>query len=150
MAWFMPANAQSNKLSWLPIHPKYKDLNVDVLKNLGRSHSKFCEALEELRRLGTFNSWAFKWKPFHSGSQRMRFSWFFFTTPHSQSTFQWDWLISKMLNKSALQNIKGKSILTCQRLDVQLSYLFFACFFFFSFIFLLLFSFSMNGTKSFN
>lgn len=146
MAWFlMPANVQSDELSWLPIHPNYKDLNVDVLKNVELIHSKFCEALVELRRLGTFNSWPFRWKPFHSGSQRMRFSSFFFTTLDCvQSTFQWDWLISKMLNKSALQNIKGKRILTCQRLDVQLSYLFF------SFIFLLLFSFSMNGTKSFN
>lgn len=39
----MPANVPSDKNPWLPIHPNYKDVNVNVQKNLERSHLKFYE-----------------------------------------------------------------------------------------------------------
>lgn len=62
-----------------------------------------------------------------SGSQRMGFSRFSLmarahTNQHGTSTFQWVWLTYKLLIKSALQDTKGQSILTRQRLNVQLSF----------------------------
>lgn len=60
----MPANATANP--WLPIHPNYADINVEVQKNATRSTLKYYKQLVQLRKNSAFKYGSYESKVLNS------------------------------------------------------------------------------------
>lgn len=57
-AGFMPEN--STKKPWLPIHPNYHEVNVELQQNTPRSTLNFYKQLLQLRKQDTFAYGSYK------------------------------------------------------------------------------------------